>query len=136
MPTDAFLFVYGSLRRNDRGELHPLLQGYAEFLSTASIPGILYEIENYPGAVSLPDTNGQPRVHGELYRLLKTDILFARLDHYEECTPDFAEPHEYRRSLLAVTLPDGRKQTAWLYLYNRSVYGLAAITDGHYFQQS
>ena len=46
-------------------------------------------------------------VFGELYRLRAPDELLREFDMYEACGEGFAEPTEYVRQMLPVTLDDG-----------------------------
>jgi gamma-glutamylcyclotransferase (GGCT)/AIG2-like uncharacterized protein YtfP len=125
------LFVYGTLMRNANGTNQRLL-AQAEFLGLGSIAGKLYQLQHYPGAVRT--TNQQQRVYGEVYRLPDVETQLPKLDAYEECTPDFPSPHEYRRCRLPITLSDGRKLNAWVYLYNLSTSRLQQIHSGDYRQ--
>jgi gamma-glutamylcyclotransferase (GGCT)/AIG2-like uncharacterized protein YtfP len=127
-----YLFVYGTLRKNKSGDLHTLLHNQARYINSASMPGKLYEIQHYPGAVPAIAASGC-LVHGEVYLLLYPHRLLQVLDNYEECTDRFPQPHEYLRKQRAVTLTDGRILNAWTYLYYRPVSGLIQITSGDYF---
>ena len=130
MPAPGYLFVYGTLRKNSSGRVHPFLQHRADYLATASISGKLYNLQNYPGAI--PCQASSQRVHGEIYRLHDAETLLQTLDKYEECATHFPAPHEYRRCRMPVTLPDNRSLIAWVYLYNRPVAGLEPIPCGDY----
>ena len=46
-------------------------------------------------------------VFGELYRLRQPKELLREFDMYEACGEGFAEPTEYVRQMLPVTLGDG-----------------------------
>ena len=124
------LFVYGTLMRTNNGAMHPLLISQAEFVGTGSIPGKLYQIQDYPGAVLTDGT--QHRVFGEVYRLLATESTLLILDAYEECTPDFPKPHEYTRIQLPVAMTATQSLTAWVYLYNLPTEQLKQISSGNY----
>lgn len=132
-----YLFVYGTLCRQADGRQHPLIGDAAEFFSTACLPGKLYEIDGYPGAVVEPETS-QFCVRGELYRLLLPQPLFQLLDAYEECADDYPKPHEYRREIESVMTDAGDNLSAWVYVYNRPLHGRRWIVSGDYrlFQQS
>jgi len=131
MTEPEYLFVYGTLKRNHHGELHPLLQGLAMYIGPASLPGSLYRVADYPGAI-YSTAYPQQSVYGELYRLLSPVKLLAILDEYEECSKNFAVPHEYLRRKLPVSSVDNRKIQAWIYLYNRPVTYLDEIIDGDF----
>ncbi|MCB1743051.1 MAG: gamma-glutamylcyclotransferase [Gammaproteobacteria bacterium] len=130
------LFVYGTLRGSAAGiaELATLFNTSARLLGDARLNGRLYAVSHYPGAV--PSDASDEWVHGELYQLLAPEALLARLDDYEECSPSFPEPHEYRRCVLPVQLihPDrGQLQlSAWVYVYARDFEESSRIHSGRF----
>lgn len=126
-----YLFVYGTLRKAADGSLHKYLRNRAEFIDTATLPGTLYEISGYPGAV-MARSNPTSCIHGEVYRLLQADTVLQAIDSYEECSEDFPQPHEYQRVQQIVTLSTGQAITAWLYLYNHSVSNRKLLENGNY----
>lgn len=126
-----FLFVYGSLRRSQNGRQHSLLLADCEFVDNAYIPGQLYCVGDYPGAI-LDNFGPDDLIHGEVYRLEQPNFTLQVLDDFEECLPQYPQPHEYRRLLKSVTLTQGRMIEAWLYAYNHSVDGLTRIACGNY----
>lgn len=123
-----FLFVYGTLRRKliENQRLHH----HAEFITEATMRGRLYLSDGYPCAVD--STDFEDVVHGELYRIGRRSGVLAMLDDYEECSAKFATPHEYRREQRSVSLADGRKFNAWVYLYNWDVECLPQIVSGDF----
>ena len=126
------LFVYGTLMRITDSAFHPLLLDQAEFLGTGSIAGKLYQVQNYPGAVLTESEH--KRVFGEVYCLLDPKKLLSKLDAYEECTPEFPDPHEYQRRQLPVAMAAGHSLNAWVYLYNHPTTLLQLITSGDFRQ--
>ena len=92
--------------------------------------GTLFEVDGYPGGCYLPDAD--THVVGELYQLDDTARLFAALDAYEESSAHFAEPREYQRQRIPVTLNDGGMVRAWVYLYSCTTEGLESIESGDY----
>jgi gamma-glutamylcyclotransferase (GGCT)/AIG2-like uncharacterized protein YtfP len=124
------LFVYGTLRKETDSEIHHLLTRYADFVGKGTYQGRLYKIDNYPGVIPSGDPTDQ--VHGEVFCLREPEILLSRLDQYEECGPGFPEPSEYVRKKQEVRLKNGRKLTAWIYIYNRPVKGLQWIASGDF----
>lgn len=121
----AYIFVYGTLRRNTNSEMHHLLAKYAEFVDDATCPGKLYKVGYYPGMV--PSGNSNDLVHGEVYLLQYTDSVLALLDRYEEFGLEFPEPNEYIRQRQTVFLKNGNIFTAWTYIYNHPTEGLELI---------
>jgi gamma-glutamylcyclotransferase (GGCT)/AIG2-like uncharacterized protein YtfP len=53
---------------------------------------------------------------------------------YEACGEGFAEPTEYIRRMLPVTLDGGAASEAWTYLYNWPVTGLPRIASGRFLE--
>jgi gamma-glutamylcyclotransferase (GGCT)/AIG2-like uncharacterized protein YtfP len=129
-----YLFVYGTLRRDSRSEMHQFLADHADFLDEGVFAGRLYMVNQYPGAV--PSDQAAENVRGEVYRLSDPSIVFPRLDTYEECGSGFTAPAEYVRQLGTVSLRSGRKVEAWIYIYNRATEGLCRIETGDFLNRS
>ena len=124
------LFVYGTLMRGYAHPMARLLSANADFLGEASCRGRLYRVKHYPGFV-LSD-NAADVVFGELYRLRAVEDLLREFDMYEACGESFAEPTQYVRRTLPVTLADGSLSEAWTYIYNWPVTDLARIESGRF----
>lgn len=120
------LFVYGSLRGKSTHPMARALAAGADYLGQAWVQGILYRISWYPGLV--PGDDPLRLVPGDLYCLHSPEKLLPLLDEYEECTPRFPEPHEYRRAVMMVR-HDGQDRAAWAYIYNRPIEGLETLED-------
>lgn len=121
----SFIFVYGTLRRSSGTRMSHILLRYSEYVSEATLQGVLYEVDGYPGAIESSDP--EDRVYGELYKIMDENSLLPLLDEYEQCTEHFPLPHEYVRKVLSITLFGGRSVMAWVYVYNHDVTGLARI---------
>ncbi len=126
----SYLFVYGTLRREAKSPMHQLLIDQSRYVSEACCHGRLYRIGNYPGL--LPSANPDDRVRGDLYRVLRPDVLFPALDNYEECGEGFTSPTEFTRGKTNVLLADGRAVEAWVYWYNRPVEESMRIASGDF----
>ena len=124
------LFVYGTLMRGYAHPMARLLSANADFLSEANCRGRLYQVKHYPGLV-LSD-NADERVFGELYRLRAVEDLLREFDMYEACGEGFAEPTQYVRRMLSVTLADGTVSDAWTYIYNWPVADFVRIESGRF----
>lgn len=110
-----YLFVYGTLRRHSTHANAARLASEAEWVGTARLCGQLHDAGGYPGL--LIDPRGEP-IEGDLYALRDARHTLAWLDHYEECSPAFPAPREYRRVIETVLAePDRRPVAAWVYLY-------------------
>lgn len=121
------LFVYGTLRPGFDGDMAVRLRAVARHVGPASAAGALYLVDDYPAF--LPGTKG--RVAGDLFVLDDPASALAWLDDYEQCTPDWPQPHEYRRERLWVDRPDGRVE-AWTYVYAWDMAGLKRIEGGDF----
>ena len=128
--TSDLLFVYGTLMRSYAHPMARLLSANADFLGEVSCRGRLYRVKHYPGLVLSDDAADV--VFGELYRLRAVDDLLREFDMYEACGVGFAEPTQYVRRTLPVTLADGSVSEAWTYIYNWPVTDLVRIESGRF----
>ncbi len=131
--TSDLLFVYGTLMRGFDHPMAQLLSRSADFIGEARCAGRLYLIKHYPGLL-LSDEPAET-VFGELYRLRQPEALLREFDMYEACGEGFAEPTEYIRQMLPVTLADETISEAWTYLYNWPVTGLPRIASGRFLEK-
>ena len=135
--TSDHLFVYGTLMRGFDHPMARLLSRNAEFLGDARCRGRLYRMKHhrikyYPGLVLSDDL--ADIVFGELFRLREPGQLLPELDIYEACGEGFAEPTQYIRRMLPVTL-NGNTEEAWTYLYNWPVAHLPRIASGRFLER-
>ena len=126
------LFVYGTLMRGFDHPMAQLLSRAADFVGEARCRGRLYLVKHYPGLVVSDDATEV--VFGELYRLRAPDPLLREFDMYEACGEGFAQPTEYIRKILSVTLDDGVASEAWTYVYNWPVAHLPRIASGRFLE--
>lgn len=135
MMRSDLLFVYGTLMSPFSHANARQFHAGAECLGAAQIPGLLYRVSWYPGAIDRPSDSGhfaEAWVHGELWRLNDMQLLDA-IDRYEECSPKDPSPHEYQRVLRSVQMIDSSEwQLAWVYLYQRDPQDLERIMDGRF----
>jgi gamma-glutamylcyclotransferase (GGCT)/AIG2-like uncharacterized protein YtfP len=134
--TSDHLFVYGTLMRGFDHPMAKLLSRSADFVGEAHCRGRLYRVKHYPGLVLSDDANDI--VFGEVYRLRQPVELLREFDMYEACGEGFAEPTEYLRQMLKVTLEDGAsseaRTEAWTYVYNWPVAHLPRIVSGRFLE--
>jgi gamma-glutamylcyclotransferase (GGCT)/AIG2-like uncharacterized protein YtfP len=130
--TSDRLFVYGTLMRGFDHPMAKLLSRSADFIGEAHCRGRLYRVKHYPGLVLSDDPN--ELAFGELYRLRQAKELLREFDMYEARGEGFAEPTEYVRRMLAVTLDDGAVSEAWTYIYNWPVAHLPRIASGRFLE--
>ncbi len=129
------LFVYGTLRRMSGHDAHRLVATDAVLVGEGSLRGLLYAADGYPALVASDDA--ADLVRGEVYRLggsgqCATASVLARLDEYEGCDPLHPARGLFRRVRAEVALDDGRRVSAWVYLYNRDTTALRRIASGDY----
>jgi gamma-glutamylcyclotransferase (GGCT)/AIG2-like uncharacterized protein YtfP len=97
-------------------------------VGTGSVPGLLYRLGSYAGAVLDP---GSPsRIHGSILALPPDPAFLDQLDGYEEYFPADPGASLYLRILHPVTLFGGGALDCWVYVYNRPVGGAPVIEDG------
>jgi gamma-glutamylcyclotransferase (GGCT)/AIG2-like uncharacterized protein YtfP len=130
--TSNHLFVYGTLMRGFEHPMAQLLSRSADLIGEARCQGRLYLVTHYPALV----LSGDPAdvVFGELYRLRAPGELLREFDMYEACGEGFAEPTEYVRQMLSVTLEGGATE-AWTYVYNWPVAHLTRIASGRFLER-
>ena len=126
------LFVYGTLMRGFDHPMVRLLSANADFLGQAQCRGRLYLVKHYPGLLLSEDASDI--AFGELFRLRERDALLREFDMYEACGEGFAEPTEYVRQMVNVTLGDGAASQAWTYVYNWPVTDLPRIVSGRFLE--
>ncbi len=129
--TNEFLFVYGTLLDADN-EFGSYLHNNATIGTTGTFRGRLYDIGEYPGAVT--DSENNYPIHGTICKLNTTEAL-AVLDDYESFGPEQEQPNLFVRKLLAVNSGQSLVD-CWVYLYNRSVEGLEEIKSGNYLNRN
>jgi gamma-glutamylcyclotransferase (GGCT)/AIG2-like uncharacterized protein YtfP len=132
--TSDHLFVYGTLMRDFDHPMARMLSRNADFIGTARCRGRLYLVKHYPGLTLSDDTSDA--VYGEVYRLHQPDALLREFDMYEACGEGFAEPTQYIRQMLPVTLGEGagEKIEVWTYIYNWPVADLTRIASGRFME--
>jgi gamma-glutamylcyclotransferase (GGCT)/AIG2-like uncharacterized protein YtfP len=131
--TSDHLFVYGTLMRSFDHPMAQLLSRSADFVGEARCQGRLYLVKHYPGLVLSDDPT--EIVFGELYRLRHPAELLREFDMYEACGHGFAEPTEYVRRMLQVTLDDKTAGEAWTYIYNWPITHLPRISSGRFMEK-
>lgn len=116
------LFVYGSLRAGETGEMAALLHAHARHLGEGTIRACLYAVSWYSAAAPCDDPAAA--VHGDLFELHPetAEEVMATLDAYEG--GDFAlRPVEVR-------LGDETLVGAEAYLFAARVDGLRRVAHG------
>ena len=124
-----YLFVCGTLRSAFAPpQVRPLLERM-KLIGAATVPGRLYELGEYPGAVLAEDDG---TVVGELLELPADETLLHTLDHYEGIDESAPSKSLFVRTRCRAALPDGRNVEAWIYVYNQAVSAARLIESGDY----
>jgi|SRR5665213_40430 len=131
--TSDLLFVYGTLMRGYEHPMARMLSANADFVSEARCRGRLYRVKHYPGLVLSDDP--ADTVFGEVFRLRQLTEMLREFDMYEACGEGFAEPTQYVRRMLPLTLDGGEASEAWTYIYNWPVDTLPRIASGRFLER-
>jgi gamma-glutamylcyclotransferase (GGCT)/AIG2-like uncharacterized protein YtfP len=130
----SLMFVYGTLRKDARGQmLSPLCRGWI-FRGYGTVPGELYDFGAYPGAVPA-NADSATRVVGEVYELPEPRAMLPPIDRYEGCSEHDPPPHEFERERVEVTMEDGPTLAAWIYWYRPEPLG-QRLASGDYLQRT
>lgn len=118
----ARLFVYGSLRQGEGGEMAALLHRHARHLGEGTIRAGLYALSWY--SVAAPCGDADAVVHGDLFELEPDAAgeVMAALDAYEGSG--------FRLTEVEVRMGDETSVAARAYLSAASVAGLRRIEHG------
>ncbi|MEO8885190.1 MAG: gamma-glutamylcyclotransferase family protein [Mucilaginibacter sp.] len=122
------LFIYGSLLETDN-EFGRYLKQYAVYFKPGKFKGKLYDVGEYPGAITYPA--GDYFVHGSIVILNNITEALKRLDDYEGYGDDQLQPNLFIRKLLTITTDD-KAVKCWVYLYNHQISQLKQIYSGDY----
>jgi gamma-glutamylcyclotransferase (GGCT)/AIG2-like uncharacterized protein YtfP len=129
----TYIFVYGTLRSAPANQMSKVLEPYADLVGRGRLPGFLYDVGRYPGAVRKSGTGAF--VWGDVYNLRDPERALKALDRYEGWNEKSPAAAEFRRSRVTIDLGQGRKVPAWVYLYNRPTTGLPRIRSGDYLKR-
>lgn len=124
----TLLFAYGTLRPGLAPASVADVMDAAEVLGLATVPGRLYDLHAYPGAV-LDDSAPHP-IHGLLLQLPTNS--WPRLDEYEGFDPADPEHSLFVRTRCTATLAGGQRVAAQIYFYNADPRGARQIASGRY----
>lgn len=123
------LFVYGTLMSGFDNSFAKILAEQGVLIGEGTLPGHLYRVDWFPGAVYLPDCGAF--IHGEVIRLPAPETTLLLLDEYEEVDEDH-DKSLYLRRTVPVRLNDKVTIPCWVYLYNQEIQGLERIASGNF----
>lgn len=107
------------------------LKDRAISLGTAYLPGRLYDLGSYPGAVYDPQESRL--ITGQVYEIADPEAVFPTLDIYEGVTATPEIPAEYTRELVTAQYLQ-QPLSCWIYLYVLDTQHLPLITGGNYLE--
>jgi gamma-glutamylcyclotransferase (GGCT)/AIG2-like uncharacterized protein YtfP len=126
------LFAYGTLQPGLAPPEMASLVARLTLAAEASVPGRLYLLGSYPGAIL--DPSASTRIQGVIYLLPQdpadAQAVLAQLDGYEEFFPALPAASQFLRIQHTVHTPDAGAFDCWLYVYNRPIAGALLIEDG------
>ena len=128
MATNNYLFVYGTLLKKGNKSAD-FLKSHCSLYAEGRFKGLLYNLEEYPGAVSVP--LGDDFVYGSIFTIDGDGAILRLLDDYECFGDDQPQPNEFVRELINVETDNG-VLACWVYLYNLGVKGLDKVESGKY----
>lgn len=129
MPLTERLFAYGTLRLGCGHSLTRMAAASVGYLGPGRLPGKLYDLGAYPGAVF--DPAARSWISGDVFVLRQPETVLRVLDRYEGFDPGAPDCGEFRREWLPIDL-GGRSRWCWVYLYKQPVDSLTPIPGGDY----
>lgn len=126
---ESYMFVYGTLLKGAENMMSSYLKSKSTFVSEALMPGSLYKVDFYPGAVYERDSGRM--VLGELYQLHEPEKSLEVLDTYEGYDPQQPEQSLFVREQVEVFAGETR-HACWTYLYNLPTDDLLLIESGDF----
>jgi gamma-glutamylcyclotransferase (GGCT)/AIG2-like uncharacterized protein YtfP len=130
MDSNSYLFVYGTLL-SEGNQFAAFLMENSTFYSKGKFSGKLYDVVEYPGAISDPGCGYF--VHGQVFFMNDPASILRRLDDYEGFGDEQPQSNEFIRELIEVETDD-KPLKCWAYLYNFPVDGLWHIKSGNYLE--
>ncbi len=125
-----YLFIYGTLLPEYApGEIAGTVNRLS-CLGEASVPGRLYDLGEYPGAVL--DPSAKTKIFGRVYELPDEADTLRALDSHEEFYPNDLGKSLFVRKRATVTLNNSESLPCWVYVYNRDIGGAKLLADGSY----
>ena len=124
------LFVCGTLLSGLAPDEVAGIMGRMRRIGAASVPGRLYDLGDYPGAILDPDCD--TKIIGEVFQLPDDGAALAALDAYEGIDPQDSDGGAFVRRKAEITLEGGANLQCWIYVYNRQVESASLITSGDY----
>ena len=125
-----FVFFYGTLMSGFKRPGRSRIDSKLTPVGRGSIKATLFDLGIYPAAIPASDE----RVLGELHRMVDPGGVLDALDEIEGYRPSQPDASLYTRVETAVTLDDGRVESAWVYFYNAPLGQAQRIASGDYLE--
>ena len=126
------LFVYGTLRPPSAPPALAHILRLASSLGPAWVPGLLYDLGSYPGAIASPSGAQEHRIHGAVLQLAGPRAWLPELDVYEGFDPSSPDTSLFVRTPCTATLVSGQALRCWIYLYRGTPAAGAHIPSGRW----
>ena len=117
------LFLYGTLLPELAPDVVKEYVARLQYRGTANVPGRLYDLGPFPGAVL--DPRASTKVYGRLFELPDDPALLQALDHYEG-------DRIFTRVPAEVSVVGHGLVPAWIYVYNQDLDQATLIEHGDY----
>jgi gamma-glutamylcyclotransferase (GGCT)/AIG2-like uncharacterized protein YtfP len=117
----AYLFAYGTLRRDYGLLLLQELKEYLRYTSSGYAIARQYDLGSYPGAV--PGTTTEV-LYGDIYEISEPAKALQILDEYEG--------DEFKRELADINMASGTLIKAWVYWYTGKTENALQIEEKDY----
>lgn len=112
-----------------QNEFGAYLNAKCSFYAEGRFKGRLYDIGEYPGAIS--DADGPYYVYGKIFLVNDPDNVLKQLDYYEGFGADEVKPNLFTRERMLIETSNEPVE-CWVYLYNLPVNGFRLIKSGRY----
>lgn len=114
------LFAYGTILDNPPDpQVQAAITRYTEKIDDAFVPGRLYDLGGYPGAVPLLTGKEQQShwINGQILEIIDSRRVFQVLDAYEDADPNRPKAGTYRRESVDVIPKNAPQEQMRCYIY-------------------
>ncbi len=129
-----YLFAYGTLQPAHAPDAIAHLVAKLRPLGEGSIPGVLYDFGEFPGAII--DALSPHRIFGTVFQLTGDKGVLPEIDSYEGFDPHEPERSLFVRELCPVQLSSADTVRCWVYVYNQSTARARVVPSGRYAPRS
>ncbi|MCG5547398.1 gamma-glutamylcyclotransferase family protein [Halorhodospira halochloris] len=135
MTTRDRLFAYGTILDNPQDpQVQAAITRYTDKIDDAYVPGRLYDLGSFPGAVPLLGGKEQQQhwVKGQILEIIDSHRVFKVLDAYEDADINHPKAGMFRREKVTVTPNSASEEpfTCYIYWINKVPPYAHRIEDG------